>query len=114
METSDLRKLRQYNDEKKYYNTIEYYNYKTIAPQDSLNKVKYVCLKTPFSDFILFIWIMLSFVKFELTIGQKLKVRVVKSDYKLSDLWQLIKDNYKQYIVLSLVIYLVMSVMRFI
>ena len=84
--------------------TNTYYNYKTITPQNHLNRVKTVCLRTPFTDVFLFIYIILSFYQLNITIGQRKTYKITRSTYKFKDLLELIKDNYKQYIVLSIII----------
>ena len=77
-------------------NPQEYYTHKTITPQTHLNKVKTICLRTPFTDMFLFLYILASFYQLNIKVGQKTTYTIKRSTYKLSDLLELIKENYKQ------------------
>ena len=98
-----------------YYNNIIkedrfYFNYKTIKPVKYLNKVKNVCLKTPFTDWFLLIYVLVSFFQLEIKQGQKNKYLLKRSDYNFKDLYILIKENWKQYVILSVIITTILNI----
>jgi len=89
-----------------------YYGQATLNPHSKLKRISKVCLLTPCTDFIMYVWFCLSFFNIHIRTGHKLKhtrISLSRSDMQITkqNIKQFIFENWKIFLLSTCIVYII-------
>jgi len=91
-----------------------YYSHSTIKPLNQLSRVKNIFFPLPSLDWVVGLWLLISFVSFDIRFGWKFSQTKVKVKYSglvitFRDVVVFVKKEWKQYLITSIIGSIVIS-----